>query len=368
MSNLISKLLNNSLKYIVGIGVALLIITQWDAVLEILGSGSSSPQTSQTERTDTQQPNQSTATKPTPTETRVPSNKPTKEFDDRAAQKTRKKTPEEAAVLPDDKPAPPQTAKTRYSRVKSLKIASWNVANIGISKDDEEVEYIAQLLKGFDIVAIQEISTKLSGPRAIAKLNERLNNTGARWDYIISDPTSGAGSERYAYMWKKSATDLASKTWLVGAQAIDDSLDREPYMARFYFGEDRLLISNFHAVPTTKKPQKEIVYLDNIHRLYRKDDMVFLGDFNLSQKHKAFDELKDSGYEAALENQKTSLRRIKTSSGYLAQEYDNIFVEKSPLRIKRSGIVDFVPDFESLKEARQISDHLPVWAEIERTE
>ncbi len=354
MSNLITRLLQGSLKYLVGIGVAILIITQWDTVLEILSS-SSGTSTTQTEQQ-------------APPETRIPSNKPPESRENEgneAPYKSRKKTPEEAEVIPDDKPASPTTAKTRYERVKNLKIASWNVANIGISKDDVEVEYIAQLLKGFDIVAIQEISTKLSGPRAIAKLNERLNTTGARWDYVISDPTSGAGSERYAYMWKKSATDLASKTWLVGAQAIDDSLDREPYMARFYFGEGKILIGNFHAVPTSKKPEKEIVYLDNIHRVYRKDQLVFLGDFNLSQKHKAFDELKESGYEAALENQKTSLRRIKTSAGYLAQEYDNIFVEQSKLRIKRSGVVDFVPDFETLKKAREISDHLPVWAEIE---
>lgn len=65
----------------------------------------------------------------------------------------------------------------------------------------------------------------------------------------------------------------------------------------------------------------------------------------------------------------TSLRRIRRDGpeGHLANEYDNIFVETGPLRSLRAGTRDFTDRFPSLKEARSLSDHVPVYAEVEWT-
>lgn len=248
--------------------------------------------------------------------------------------------------------------------LSSTKIVTWNLYNIGISKDDEEVAFIAKMLKDYDIIAIQEISTKLSGPRAIVKLKDELNRRGSKWDYIISDPTSGSGSERYAYLWRTNKFALSGRAWLVKARSLDTRLSREPYMARFKAGDNSILMANFHAVPTSKNPAQEIQLLDELQNLYSKDNLVILGDFNLSQKSKAFEDLKKKGFQPVVVNQKTSLRRIKRGSEYLAQEYDNIFYETARFSNRRSGIIDFVPHFKSLKEARAISDHVPVWSEL----
>jgi len=248
--------------------------------------------------------------------------------------------------------------------LSSAKIVTWNLYNIGISKDDQEVAFIAKMLKDYDIIAIQEISTKLSGPRAIVKLKDELNRRGSKWDYTISDPTSGSGSERYAYLWRTSKFGLSGRPWLVKARSLANRLDREPYMARFRAGDNTVLIANFHAVPTSKKPSREIELLDELQSLYAKDNLLILGDFNLSQKAAAFDDLKKKGFQAVVTNQKTSLRRIKRGNEYLAQEYDNIFYEVAVFSNRRSGIIDFVPHFSSLKKARAISDHVPVWSQI----
>ncbi len=248
--------------------------------------------------------------------------------------------------------------------VDAIKVVSWNMCNIGLSKDNEEVTYMAKILKDYDILAIQEISTKLSGPRAITKLSEQLNRKGDTWDYVISDPTDGPGSERYAYLWRSSKLDLKND-WLVKSGTVA-TIDREPYMARFETPDKKtVLLANFHAVPSSKKPETEVELLPNLHRLYKKDNLMVMGDFNLSQKKPAFDGLKSAGYEPILVDQKTSLRRIPKDGDYLAQEYDNIFYETSALRSIKTGIIDFVPDFESLKEARDISDHLPIFGEFE---
>ena len=267
-------------------------------------------------------------------------------------------------IIPSEPASPPKTNTSTEtpSKLDKVKIVSWNLYNIGISKDDKEVEFIANMLKRYHIIAIQEISTKLSGPRAVVKLKDELGRKGGSWDYAISDPTVGPGSERYAYLWRTDLISLSGRPWL--PKPLEDKVDREPFMARFKSGNQTMLLANFHAVPTSKKPQNEIPHLVDLHRLYRKDNLLIMGDFNLSQKHKAYDVLKQRGYSPILVNQKTSLRRTAINGDYLAQEYDNLFYNNTVFNLNRSGIIDFVPKFESLKAARNISDHLPVWCEI----
>ena len=135
-------------------------------------------------------------------------------------------------------------------------------------------------------------------------------------------------------------------------------------MARFKVGENRILMGNFHAVPTSKNPAQEIELLDELHNSYGRDNLAIMGDFNLSQKAKAFDGLKSKGYRPVLLNQKTSLKTKVKDGEHLAQEYDNVFYENAALQNLKSGVIDFAKDFGTLKEARNISDHLPVWCEL----
>ncbi len=247
----------------------------------------------------------------------------------------------------------------------SVQLVSWNIANLGGSKDDAEIGVMAKVLRDFDLVAIQEVITSPPGAQAVARLVDQLDRSGADWDYVISDPTSGRGSERYAYLWKPSRVRLVGRPWL--EQSIEAPIDREPFMGRFEArGSGRqLLVASFHAVPKGKNPANEILLLDELHRRYTDDDLVIVGDFNLPQDEEAFDELKALGYAPALVGQRTSIRMFRGEDGrHLANEYDNIFYERAPLRPARVGVVDFTEQFPVLKDARYVSDHLPVYAEM----
>jgi len=70
-----------------------------------------------------------------------------------------------------------------------------------------------------------------------------------------------------------------------------------------------------------------------------------------------------------LDDQPTSLRRKRRDepNGHLANEYDNIFYETAVLHATRAGIIDFTTSFETLREARRISDHLPVFMDVQWT-
>lgn len=246
---------------------------------------------------------------------------------------------------------------------EKIKIMTWNLYNFGKSKNEEEIEYIAEKVRNFDVLAIQEVSTSPPGAQAVARLAEALNRKGAKWNYQISPATEGKGTERYAFLWKTNKLKLVGKLWLVST--LKDIIDREPCMARFETKNGHyFLLANFHAVPKYKHPEHEIYLLDNLPDFYPNDELIFAGDFNLSQKNKAFNELKNLSYSPCITNQKTSLKRKVKKRKKLAQEYDNIFFDKKYFYLWNSGVIHFYQDFSTLKQARKISDHIPVWIEI----
>ncbi len=249
-----------------------------------------------------------------------------------------------------------------------VRLVTWNLYNFGGSKNEEEVAFMADWLREADLVAVQEVNTGPDGAQAVARLAQALGRRGAQWDYAVSDPTTGDGSERYAYLWKPSRVRLLGRPWL--EERLAAPVDREPYLARFETrrGGRRLLVASFHAVPTAKRPAEEIALLDALDRAYDPDDLVILGDFNLAESDAAFDALKALGFAPVLEGQKTSLRRRRTEDrGHLASEYDNIFYETEALHAAGAGALDFTEGFATLKDARQISDHLPLFMDVRWT-
>jgi len=97
-----------------------------------------------------------------------------------------------------------------FSQVKLL---SWNLENFGKSKTYSTLTYIANTLKEYDIVAIQEVVAGNGGAQAVAKLADELNRIGTKWDYSISDPTTSSAykTERYAFLWKTAKVKKIGK-------------------------------------------------------------------------------------------------------------------------------------------------------------
>ncbi|MDR7373006.1 endonuclease/exonuclease/phosphatase family protein [Flavobacterium aquidurense] len=244
------------------------------------------------------------------------------------------------------------------------KILSWNLENFGKSKSEVELNFIANTVLDYDIIAIQEVVAGYGGAQAIAKLSAILNEKGSKWNYIVSDPTSSSSykAERYAFIWKTSTAKLQGNSWL--EKKYHSEIDREPYFATFEIGKKTITLVNFHAITKNKQPETEIKYFKFLPVEYPNLNLVFMGDFNCPQSHTVFNPLKKSGYTAILQNQKTSLKQKCKNDGCLASEFDNIFYKTSSLDYKNSGIISFYQNFNSLQEARKISDHIPIWFEF----
>jgi deoxyribonuclease-1-like protein len=246
-----------------------------------------------------------------------------------------------------------------------VRICSWNIENIGSSKSEDDLTYIANTLKAFDIVAIQEVVPNDGGAQTIAEIASILNRKGAKWDYIVSNPTTGSKykTERYAYLWKTSKVNKIGDAWL--ELKYQQEIDREPYYCTFQYKNKTFTLSNFHAITKKLQPETEIKHFRFLPKAYPLLNLIFLGDFNCPQSHSVFGPLKSMGYNAVFQNQKTSLKKQCTETECLASEYDNIFFDSERIAVLNNGVIHFYEDFNTIQEAREISDHIPIWATIE---
>jgi endonuclease/exonuclease/phosphatase family metal-dependent hydrolase len=251
-----------------------------------------------------------------------------------------------------------------YIGFSQIQLVSWNVENLGKSKSDEEIAFMANLLNQYDLVALQEVVAGYGGAQAVARLVDKLNRKGNQWDYTISDPTTSTPSktERYAFLWKTALVKKIGKAWLEKKYA--NAMEREPYLCTFEYGKKQFTAVSFHAITKSKQPEREIKYFQFFPLEYPKSNLIIMGDFNCPQSHSVFNPLRKMGFASALVNQKTSLKRSIKNGQYLASEFDNIFFPKSNVKKLGSGIVLFYQNFPSLRQARTISDHCPIWMEF----
>lgn len=242
-----------------------------------------------------------------------------------------------------------------------VQLVSWNVENLGKSKSDDEIAFMANLLNQYDLVALQEVVAGYGGAQAVTRLVDKLNRKGNQWDYSISDPTTSTPSktERYAFLWKTAKIKKIGKAWLEEKYA--DVMEREPFLCTFEHGNKQFTAISFHAITKSKQPEREIKYFQFFPSTYPKSNLIIMGDFNCPQSHSVFNPIRKMGFASALVNQKTSLKRSIKNGQYLASEFDNIFFPKSNVKKLGSGIVLFYQNFPSLRQARTISDHCPIW-------
>jgi deoxyribonuclease-1-like protein len=245
-----------------------------------------------------------------------------------------------------------------------LKTLSWNVENLGSSKTDSTIVFIANTIKDYDLVALQEIVAGDGGAQAVARLGDELNKKSSKWDYIISDQTSGSAykTERYAFLWKTAVVKLIGSTWLEKKYQME--IDREPYYGTFEYKGKQFTIANFHAITKSKQPETEIKYFKFLPLEYPNLNLIFLGDFNCPQSHTVFNPLRQMGWQNAFENQKTSLKKECKDNNCLASEFDNIWYPTSKVKLSNAKALHFYESFASLKEARDVSDHIPITVEL----
>lgn len=250
----------------------------------------------------------------------------------------------------------------------ALKILTWNIQDLGRSKNVNEITAIAKIIKEHDIIAIQEVVAKdPAEAQAVAKIVDELNRLGSKWDYSISNPTKSPSSyisERYAYIWKTSKLKLVSKAIL--DESLENSIEREPYLAKFEIKKTKtaFYFINIHARVHGRNPEMEIANFKEYPQRLKTDNIIILGDFNLNEKHNVWNPLYKMGFKSAIKNTATTLKQKCKNGNYMNHAIDNIYYNTHKMNAVNWGVIDFVSDCNNLLKARMISDHLPLFLEV----
>lgn len=248
---------------------------------------------------------------------------------------------------------------------QDIKLLSWNIRDLGSSKNQEEIQVMAVQIMNYDVIAIQEVVGSDPGVKAMVRLTQRLNDidTVSRWLQYTSLKTTGSGVERYGYIYKSVVVTIKDAPFL--APMLAETVDREPFICTFEQDTNNFTVVSFHAVPTSKGPETENVQLIKVHEAYPDKNLIFCGDFNQAEDHEAFDNLKSVGFYSALECNLTSLKMKRRDDGTSTyKSYDNFFYEPSAIIIRTSYVINFSTDFGTVKQARYISDHCPIVLEF----
>ncbi len=257
----------------------------------------------------------------------------------------------------------------RQRPADKLLIGSYNIQVFGQSKiaKSDVMSVIVQVIRQFDIVAIQEI--RAQDDDILPKLMAMLNSDGSRYEFLIS-PRLGrtVSTEQYAFVYDSHRVEHdPSSVGVIGDPA--DLLHREPFAARFRprtSTPERAFtfwLVNTHTDPD-EVPQ-EVAALAQVFQVMRsarpdEDDVILLGDLNASES--------ELGPIAQIPGISWVVRGGVTTNTRKNKAYDNIIFHGPSTSefTGRWGVFDIENAFRLTRDqALQVSDHFPVWAEFQ---
>ncbi len=309
---------------------------------------------------------------------------------------------------------------------QNLLLASWNIKNFGRLHDrtPESLYYIAEIISAFDIISIQEINGNLSHFKKIMRL---LGSDWKYTLSDVTEGSSG-NDERFGFIYDSRRVthsglsgEIVIPPELLSNQPIIKQLKRTPSFTGFESGWKKFSIISVHlhpgddsngpGEPTDEEIRKEEVRLlmeiikDRIEDATNDENrnMIILGDTNL---YKNDDDIIALFTDQGFTESDGLIGKFTNTS--LNQIYDRIFLRVSKyfrlvrdhtdkevgdvfnlfdyvyintpeeiakyhsLMLAHKGNPDtlddddaFISYFNRHWKRNQISDHLPVWLEIE---
>ncbi|MEM1033713.1 MAG: CARDB domain-containing protein [Myxococcota bacterium] len=245
-------------------------------------------------------------------------------------------------------------------------VATFNALKLGWNNGKDQLA-LACVVSHFDLVGLVEIVDPQGVDDLVAEL-ELL--TGEAWSSHVSPHAVGNanGTEYYGYVWRDLEVTM---TGVLGFfDDPHDTLKREPYGANFQIGSFDFTLVVFHlrygqSIATRRAEAEQLidVYDDVQARNGPEQDVLIGGDFNLPGDDAAFTILEDRDVSYVTDpEQKTTI-----SAAGLANSFDNVFYpfDETP-EILDAGVLDFTQgNYAWLSDT--VSDHLPVWVEVDPT-
>ena len=286
---------------------------------------------------------------------------------------------------------------------RNLLIATWNIRAFGDltrkwesekgdspKRDLHAVFCIAEILKRFDVIAVQEVKSN------IRALRDTLKVLGDHWSFVLTDVCKGASgnSERMAYIFDTRRVKMSGlacelvvpNEWSKGVSdhALEEQFVRTPYAVSFTTGRRTFILVTLH-IKYGKKSKDRVKELKCIAEWLAdwagdinayNHNLIVLGDFNIDKRGDLLDDtfLSEGLYVPDDLQDPAVTRSIFNKTKYydhIAWFNDSNKVPNLSLTYKKGGNYDFVPVALKNRELTnhslswQLSDHYPLWVEFE---
>ena len=285
---------------------------------------------------------------------------------------------------------------------KNLLIATWNIRAFGNltrewmsserdspKRDLQSILCITEIIKRFDVIAVQEVKAN------IRALRDTLKLLGTNWSMILTDVNKGdsGNGERMAYLFDTRRVNLSGlacelvipNEWYgrIDEGALNEQFVRTPYAVSFRSLNSTFILVTLH-IKYGKSSADRIRELKGIAKWLAEwagdlnaydQNLIALGDFNIDARGDLLDStfLSEGLYvPPALQGPEVT-RSIFNQTKY----YDQIAwfqnhrkLPNLSLAFLNAGNYDFVPlalknkNLTKLSLSWHISDHYPLWAEF----
>jgi endonuclease/exonuclease/phosphatase family metal-dependent hydrolase len=287
---------------------------------------------------------------------------------------------------------------------RTLLIGTWNVRHFGgltekweatdadsPKRDLQSILTIAEIIRRFDVVALQEARGDLKA------LRHTMKALGDDWGLVLSDVTHGAAGndERLGFLFDRRTVRMsglvgelvvpAGESDRIGEGALQRQFARTPYAVAFRCGGETFILVTLHVLwgdsPAERTPELRAIaeWLDGWARDVNAWDhnLIALGDFNIDRAGGArYDAFTSTGLHVP--DDLHSVPRTLWSDRedpHLEKFYDQIawFTADGDrpalsLDYREGGYFDFekvaLPrrDLSRRSLSWRISDHYPLWA------
>jgi endonuclease/exonuclease/phosphatase family metal-dependent hydrolase len=275
----------------------------------------------------------------------------------------------------------------------NLLIGSWNIRSFSqVYESWEEnssspkrnlraMAYIAEIIKRFDVVAIQEVKSNTSALRLL--LDEFL---GPDWGVIVSDVSAGpkGNAERLAYVFDKRRVEPSGLAGEIVLPTLDDGdplqqFDRTPYIVGFQTAQERFALLTAH-IKYGQTPADRLSEIKNLAEFIATEirdrtqtggeekNLIVLGDFNIDDRgdDPLFQAFISTGLVVP-----SQLLNLKTTYSTKPKFYDQIAWFMGNLDLMTNdlaGVINFSGAIYKELTLRQmsyrVSDHFPIWVEF----
>ncbi len=270
---------------------------------------------------------------------------------------------EDASQADEQDPDQPPVAQGR----KTIRVAAVHLGPFDQHKLSKPhvVGCIAQVIRQFDVVAIQDVRAR--NQSLLVEFVERVNSEGRHYDFAAPPGVGREPVEQYSAFLFDEATVQIDRRAVYSVEDEADRLCNKPLVASFIAraakSEEAFTFTLVNVHTDRTQVSAEVDLLDDVFRAVRddgrmEDDVILLGYVGADIQH--LGQLAQvPGITWAISDEPTTTRGTRL--------VDNILFDRRATTefSGRTGVLDLMRQFNlTLREAVEISDHLPIWAEF----